>query len=90
MRLSYAYDAAGRRIGLVYPDGKMAAWGYDAAGRVSAVTATDGLTTTLTRDGAGNLTDLVAPNGGTGHGVSRPRGLPHACGNCGRFSSERY
>jgi len=65
LRLGYSYDAAGRRTGLVYPDGKAAGWGYDAAGQVSALTATDGLTTTLTHDGAGNLTALSAPNGGT-------------------------
>ncbi len=64
MRLGYTYDAAGRRTGLVYPDGTQAGWGYDAAGQVSVVTATSGLTTTLTHDGAGNLTALTAPNGG--------------------------
>jgi len=65
LRLGYSYDAAGRRTGLVYPDGKTAGWGYDAAGQVSALTTTDGLTTTVTHDGAGNLTSLTAPNGGT-------------------------
>jgi len=64
LRLGYRYDAAGRRIGLVYPDGKQAGWSYDTAGQVSALTATSGLTTTVTHDGAGNLTALTAPNGG--------------------------
>ncbi len=64
LRLGYSYDAAGRRTGLVYPDGKTAGWGYDAAGQVNALTATDGLTTTVAHDGAGNLTALSAPNGG--------------------------
>jgi len=63
MRLGYRYDAAGRRTGLTYPDGRQAGWAYDGAGRAVALTETDGGTWTATRNGAGALRGLALPNG---------------------------
>ncbi len=64
--LVYSYDVAGRRTGLILPDGKGEAWGYDAAGRVNSLTqpGSGPNTYTLSHNGAGDLTTLLAPNGG--------------------------
>ena len=67
MHLHYAYDDAGRRTSLSYPDGHTATWSYDPAGRVSTLTQPGGGTSTAGYDGAGNLVQLVAANGTTQH-----------------------
>ncbi|MEV8534016.1 putative T7SS-secreted protein [Streptomyces sp. NPDC051211] len=51
-RLTYTYDALGRRTGRTTPSGAHSAWTYDAAGHRAALT-TSGRTLTFDRDAAG-------------------------------------
>ncbi|NDY43635.1 RHS repeat protein, partial [Dissulfurirhabdus thermomarina] len=61
-RVSYAYDAAGRRVGLSAPGGREVRYRYDAAGRLSAVDSFLGAFG-FAYDAAGRRTRLSFPNG---------------------------
>ncbi|MGW8885407.1 putative T7SS-secreted protein [Streptomyces sp. NPDC055749] len=60
-RISFEYDALGRRTGRKTPGGAVSAWTYDAAGRRDELT-TAGRTLTFERDAAGQeLTRHIGP-----------------------------
>ena len=67
--VQYAYNSAGNRTQLVYPDGKNVAYQYDALGRLSAVIDWNTQTTTYAYDLNGKVLDVNLPNGVvTSHG----------------------
>ena len=51
--IQYAYDAAGNRLSITYPDGKAVTTVYDILGNLSSLTNHDGSATRYDRDAAG-------------------------------------
>jgi RHS repeat-associated protein len=63
--VSYAYDLAGNRTQLVYPDGKVVTYTYDADNRLIQVDDWDKGLTRYAYDAVGRLTSATLPNGMT-------------------------
>ncbi|MCM1056092.1 MAG: DUF6531 domain-containing protein [Firmicutes bacterium] len=57
----FAYDAAGNRTGITYPDGTTAVYAYDRNNRLVKVTDGEGQAVQYTYDGAGNLLSIAQP-----------------------------
>lgn len=62
------YNAEGRQVRSIYPDGSSNSLGYDAIGRVAAVTNHgSGLVLRYTYDNLDRLRDVIFPDGTTNH-----------------------
>jgi len=61
--VSYAYDAAGNRTRLTYPDGKEVTYTYDPANRLTKVADWSGKSTQYDYDPLGRLLSVLRPNG---------------------------
>ena len=57
----FAYDGAGNRTGITYPDGTEAVYGYDRNNRLVKVTDGEGQAAQYTYDGVGNLLSIAQP-----------------------------
>ena len=64
-KVGYAYDLAGNRTSLSYPDGLIATNTFDTASRLRSVTDWRGRTTSYQYDTAGRLVGMTYPNGVT-------------------------
>jgi RHS repeat-associated protein len=62
LAVRYAYDSAGNRASVRYPDGKFVKYTYDADNRVSRISDWLSQITSYSYDSAGNLTGIAYPN----------------------------
>ncbi|MCL2747625.1 MAG: DUF6531 domain-containing protein, partial [Oscillospiraceae bacterium] len=61
--VSYAWDGAGNRVGVTYPDGTATTYTYDAENRVATASDPAAGLVKLSYDPNGNLTGRLLPNG---------------------------
>jgi len=60
--MAYAYDAAGNRTGMTYPDGNQVGYAYSENNWLKTVTDAKDLPTQYQRDKVGNITHIANPN----------------------------
>ncbi|MBO5032477.1 MAG: RHS repeat protein, partial [Lachnospiraceae bacterium] len=79
----YAYDAAGNRTGISYPDGSAAAYAYDKNNRLVSVTDGEEKSAQYTYDAAGNMTFFTGPAGSVSYTYNanrQPVGMAYRLG----------